>query len=129
MKRIEIHDAAKNHPHPSRWYILEGASGAIVFGVFYPRAGFPDDKICASGVDYHARKPLHEWQKPNEPSQVSCCWLGGDPCWQDGSSIAGSNLLRDSENAEQEDVIWRVLNEWYERVFGLSVEDDTKEKR
>lgn len=70
------------------------------FDVVNPPTGFD--------LGYHWRTPLYEGQT----DMGGCTYLGGDPCFYDGSGLAAENVLREFIK-EGERAVWRWLGKRY----------------
>ena len=77
--------------------------------------GFPPEPMGFS-VGYHSPKPIRDFQKIDEPSQESCEYLDGKPCWFDDSALYAVEvmeiLIRDGEEA-----MWAELEKYYNSTF------------
>jgi hypothetical protein len=129
-------DPGKNHGiHGVSLYMaLVGPRGAVSFGVFtnwhlphvtaeqlerrldadHVRALFCPTGV---GVDYHSPAPLREWHK--EPTRPACPYLGGRPCYSDGSALAGDEMLQ-LLIREGDEVVWKALRGWYDDTFSAA---------
>jgi hypothetical protein len=104
-------------------FVLVGPLGAIHFAIntnWYPahiqeeqhkdghRSRYFGVTPDGSDVSYHSRVPMYEGQSRHE----GCEWLGGQPCYSDGSSL-DSDRIRDILLAEGDEGVWREMEGWY----------------
>lgn len=93
------------------WYLPENKETSERLGSIFNGRPMPAE------LGYHARKPVRDWQKKDEPSFGSCEYLDGDPCWYDGSGLNAERvyqlLLKGGSDA-----VWEELESYYEAVFG-----------
>lgn len=61
-----------------------------------------------ASIDYHAYSPQYEGQN----SINGCKFLGGRPCYCDGTGLAEDTM--EKFVCEGEDVVWEKLQEWYD---------------
>lgn len=109
-------------------FLLSGESGVVQFLLF---TGWylPDDAkrlrdSCRGGgycpsapipadIGYHALAPVYEGQ---EIMQKECRYLGGNPCYYDGSGLEAeryfNTLIRDGEDA-----LWKEMEAYYNYIF------------
>ncbi len=72
-------------------------------------------------LGYHSPKPMYDGQ---EPMQGDCAYLGGVPCYYDGSGLNATRiwnalLMRGSDG------VWAELRDYYEETFNDNEDDDT----
>lgn len=143
-RRIEFAPAYdKRHPDPQKDYgihgvemrwLLEGPRGVIQF-VVYTNWHLPgvqrelDLKSLRTSlialqaryhpmpadIGYHSPMPIREWQK--EPTFQSCEYLGGKPCYYDGSSLGARDFF-ELLVEEGHEAVWQKMEEYYQRTFG-----------
>lgn len=84
-------------------FIVRGPLGAVNWtlstGWYVESARSPshrfdrtDQKPWPIDLGYHSHKPA-DYQSATEPSQPSCTFLDGAPCWYDGTSLGAEDLL------------------------------------
>ena len=66
-------------------------------------------------VGYHSPVPHYEGQIC---SQDSCSYLGGKPCYYDGSSLRAEEWVRDILIPKGSDGVWESLEQEYARLLG-----------
>lgn len=107
-------------------FVLKGELGAVQFLVFtdwYPErtqkeymVRFPTkDSVQPYGADigYHSQKPTYPGQ---DKLSDACEFLGGVPCYYDGSGLAAESLV--PEFLERgTDAVWERLESYYQSVF------------
>ena len=103
-------------------FVLVGPLGAIHFSIstdWYPahiqeeqwekgRSRYFSLAPEGSDISYHSPVPIYEGQSKHE----SCEWLGGIPCYSDGSSLC-ADKIRDVLLAEGDEGVWREMEKWY----------------
>ncbi len=67
-------------------------------------------------VGYHAYVAQYDGQTPLFPE---CEYLGGKPCYYDGSGLRAEELF-DEFVAKGEEVVWIALRERYDRLIGVA---------
>lgn len=77
--------------------------------------------VCINGpmpadIGYHSPRPLQEYEEPDKPSQKSCEFLGGAPCWYDGSGANAQGVF-DKFVAGGEEALWEEMERWYKMTF------------
>jgi len=83
----------------TRW-ILTGPAGSVTL----------DSYGMTSGIEYHWRTPLFDGDTPG------ACPLVDYPCYSDGSSYNGRQLVAEWRRADLDDaVVWAELERWYKR--------------
>jgi len=129
----------RRDPNPSKNYgihgcdlvfVLNGEKGAVQF-VIYTNWNLPhvqremDEKPCdpmfpymfhkpmPADVGYHSPVPIYEGQ---ELVAQSCKYLGGKPCYYDGSVLHANEVFTILVEQGSEGV-WRHLEEYYHRLF------------
>jgi len=118
-----------------RW-LLEGPKGVIQFVVFtnwhLPETQERLDRKSAradlatlralyhplpADIGYHSYVPLRDWQK--EPTFEACEYLGGAPCYYDGSSLEAESFFKLLVEKGHE-AVWQKMEEYYRETFGES---------
>lgn len=121
------------HGVDMRW-LLEGPRGVIQFVVFtnwhLPETQTRLDRKTVGGdllslqclyhpmpadIGYHSPTPIHEWR--NAPSFESCEYLGGRPCYYDGSSLYADVFFKLLIEKGHE-AVWQKMEEYYQDTFG-----------
>ena len=95
-----------------QFYILSGWYLRHVRKEYKNHPGFADP--MGADVGYHSPKPIYDNQSPSEDS---CLYLDGKPCYYDGSGLAADDLFN-KFIAEGIDVVWNELEEYYASIFG-----------
>ena len=109
--------------------IVVGKHGAVQFRMF---TGWflPQNKTAADGISghypfptdlgYHSLVPRHDGQEPmkeRDGTIQKCEWVGGKPCYYDGSALAADDvfkvLLKDGS-----DGVWALLEDRYHELLG-----------
>lgn len=105
-------------------FVLIGSKGATQFLVYtnwvLPQNCKPWDEMVKAhllqpmpaDVGYHAYVAQREGQ---QPISQSCEYLGGKPCYYDGSGLQAEELF-DIFVAEGEDAVWAWLRKRYDRL-------------
>ena len=126
----------KRSPNPSENYgihgvdmrfILTGDKGTVQFVVYtnwylpHVQKEFEDKPMrnynpfvpIAADVGYHSPKPMYEGQYV---MAESCEYLGGKPCYYDGSVLQAEDYFRTlvSEGGE---AVWKRLEDYYCELF------------
>lgn len=111
-------------------FVLSGEKGAVQFLLFtdwYPAniqkelRGMEYDlsfrlKPFAADLGYHSYTKMYDEQ---EPQAESCEFLGGKPCYYDGSTSRAEPLVEILIN-EGSEKVWDELEEYYNDVFESS---------
>ena len=105
--------------------IVKGEHGAVQF-VLYTEWMLPhvqDEMDCRNppyrprpvpaDLGYHAHKPQYDGQ---EPSQRSCQYLDGAPCYYDGSGLQAIEVFKMLLSGGS-DAVWKFLEERYHSMF------------
>lgn len=66
-----------------------------------------------SDVGYHSLRPMYDGQKPITDK---CKYLGGKPCYYDGSSLAAQDYF-ETLVTEGDDALWERLEDYYHKLF------------
>ena len=107
-------------------FILTGDNGAVTFTIYtnwhlphvdselrnrYRKQPQHDFMFKPDGADisYHSYTPRFEGQTDSGP----CNYLGGKPCYCDGSGLQARPLL-EMLIAEGSEAVWKELEYWYE---------------
>lgn len=100
----------------TNWYLPEtqaridrksvGADLATLRALYHP---LPAD------IGYHSPTPLREWQK--EPTTEHCGYLGGRPCYYDGSALGAERIFGLLVEKGHE-AVWQEMEKWYQETFG-----------
>jgi len=64
-------------------------------------------------LGYHSREPRYEGQTA---ASESCEYLGGCPCYYDGSGLNAERVF-DALRAEGGEAVWRELEDFYNQIF------------
>lgn len=123
----------KRDPDPAKNYgvhgvemrlVLKGPKGAVHFLLFtnwhlpHVAAAFEDKPFLLAptpaDVGYHSPVPLREWQ--TEPVAETCDYLGGIPCYYDGSGLAANDAFA-ALVERGDDGIWGYLQGYYQDIF------------
>jgi hypothetical protein len=125
----------KRHTDPQKNYgihgvnmkwLLTGPKGVIQFMV-YTNWHLPhvrrereervsDHYLCQpipADVGYHSPTPMHEGEKP---CTESCPYLGGKPCYYDGSGMAAVELF-DVLVTKGGEAVWEEMEDTYRSCF------------
>lgn len=140
VRKVEITEAwDRRHPDPSKNYgvhgcdlrmVLCGPKGAVQFLAFthwqlphvreeWLSGALNADRaralFCPSGADvgHHSPKPLHDGQRPMDGT---CEYIGGRPCYYDGSGLAGDAMM-DVLIVRGDEAVWASLRERYDELF------------
>jgi hypothetical protein len=115
-------------------FVLTGDRGAVQFLLgtdWYPLsvqndAGwsghytmYRETKPMAWDLGYHSRAPMHDDQIMIEEK---CSYLGGKPCYYDGSSL-NAEPIRDEFLARGDAAVWESLEHYYVDTFGKDEEE------
>ena len=107
-------------------FVLIGPKGATQFVIFtnwmLPQVRAPWDEMIKAhllqpipaDVGYYAYVAQYDGQTPLFPE---CEYLGGKPCYYDGSGLQAEGLF-DEFVAKGEEVVWSTLRERYDRLAG-----------
>ena len=124
----------KRHPDPSKNYgissmtvrfVLIGDEGAVQFVLLtgwhlkHVREEFASrglTGVMPSDLGYHSYQPCYEGQ---QPITEACEYLGGSPCYYDGSALAADRVF-EIFLAGGEEALWKELEDYYQQVFGNS---------
>jgi len=137
MKQEIIVTAAfdKRHKEPAKNYgihgaelrfILTGDKGAITFTLYTnwylphvdeelrnSRRNKPECDFMfrphGADISYHSHIPCYEGQTPIE----NCQYLGGKPCYCDGSGLS-AEPIGEMLIAEGSEAVWKELQRWYD---------------
>jgi hypothetical protein len=105
-------------------FLLRGPKGVVQFLLYtgwqlphvqaeFDRKGY-DSKPMAADLGYHSPVPFYEDQTP---TTESCGYLGGKPCYYDGSGLQAEpvfeRLLREGDAG-----VWAALEDFYANIFG-----------
>lgn len=130
----------RRHPEPAKNYginggkwmfVVSGPLGAVHFvcgGTWYPQSAI--DHLCRhyindgrevakslapTGYDvgYHSPTPTYEDQSQ---SQESCEWLGGKPCYSDGSALRSDEWMQHFLKGGTK-WLWPALEQEYRERF------------
>lgn len=119
------------HSAECRW-VLRGEKGAVQFVIFtswhLPHVQTELARRCvregdprgielmfvpmAADLGYHSPTPRYG----DQPAQADCPYLGGKPCYYDGSGLRAEAVLR-TLIAQGGDAVWRVLESEYFHLF------------
>lgn len=117
MSRFQHHKYTWTKPFGSvkhNWELV-GPDGAVHFHV-----GFYDPQAPSAGLEFHHSRSAGRYNG-EAPHHIKC-WLTGEPCWHDGTSLYASESLWPMvepmfRNGDHE-TIFRVLEGEYDRHFG-----------
>ena len=113
-------DEDKNHDngyhrepvHIDKWESTEiGGLSSVKFGYVRPPSGYD--------LGYHWRTPQYEGHE--EYKRAGCKYLNGDPCYYDGSGLAGDDVLRDMVT-KGEKWVWKWLVRRYRSCLEAEVD-------
>lgn len=97
--------------------VLKGELGAVQFMLYtnwhLPHIEGRIDKPLPADLGYHSFKPMYEGQ---EAIRKECEFLGGKPCYYDGSTLNAEriyNVLLESGS----DGVWKELESFYVETF------------
>lgn len=76
----------KSFAHVEVSWQLVGPVGGLHFHV-----GFYKDNEPSAGLEYHHSRAAN--YRPHEAPDHTTCWLTGEPCWHDGTSLYASETL------------------------------------
>ena len=132
----------KRDPDPNKNYgihgveirfVLVGREGAVHFVLytdwFLPAVqeelGHGDKPVRPHGVDvgYHSPRPMFSGQDARD----SCSYLGGKPCYYDGSSLRADDWVKDVLLPHGSEGVWNALVDEYEAVFHVTAHEPSKE--
>jgi len=128
------------HGVDMRW-LLEGPKGVIQFVVFtnwyLPETQARLDRKAVGGdllslqclyhpqpadIGYHSPVPIREWQE--KPSFEICEYLGGKPCYYDGSSLGAESFFQLLVEKGHK-AVWEEMEKYYQETFGEPSGDPT----
>lgn len=98
-------------------FMLIGPELAVEFIVY--TGWYPDwdqgakKTVLPALLGYHSPTPRYEGQ---EPLTVSCEFLGGRPCYTDGSTLAAADVFKLFVQFGEE-ALWRRLTEYYKETL------------
>ncbi len=102
-------------------FVVSDEAGAVQFLLgtpFVPSNSIPimqntKHSWMPCDLGYHSRVPRYEGQTV---SSESCKFLGGDPCYYDGSSLYADDAYMTLANAG-ESALWEFLEQYYSCTF------------
>jgi hypothetical protein len=144
VRRVDLSPAYdRRHAEPSKNYgvhgvdlrmTLIGPAGAVTFTLFtgwhlpHVAQGVEarGDRALAvllrpqpAGVDYHSPVPRHEGQTV----RPDCGYLGGRPCYSDGSSLAAGDVFNRLLTGGHE-AVWAYLEDYYHHWLADAPDND-----
>lgn len=124
MRRFSHHKYGWSKPFGSprhQWSFL-GPVGGVHFTASY----FKDGEPPACGLEFHHTRAAGLY--PDEAPHHTKCWLTGEPCWHDGTSLYASEtlwpMIEPILRSGDHETIFRFLEQEYDRRFSREAAHD-----